>query len=193
MAGGKSVAAWTLDERLASRCNRVKADERVRGEQATAQMRTQSLFAGNPADIISGRSHPELFLPHELFEEVVTGAVFDPGFQLVFRTRVKAAGLPLDFWRRLETLSATYVADLREQRKRASDKSAAGRAFAIAGRASLELQTCRDRALALRKARATFGSALDTFMYEYVAPGRTDYHDEVSDERVLRSREGGCP
>ena len=131
-------------------------------------------------------------MPHELFEEIVTGAVFHPGFQVVFNTRVKIAGLPPDFWTRLETISATYLGDLREERKRASDKSAVGRALAMAGRASLERKTCHDRALALRAARTIFGQSLDRFMYEYVAPGRTDYHDEISDESVLRSREEGC-
>jgi hypothetical protein len=144
------------------------------------------------ADVISGRLHPELFLPHELFQQVVREAAFDPGFRLVCQPMVKAAGLPDDFWSRLETISESYINDLREQRSRAADRSVAGRALAIAKSTSLERQTCHDRAVALRTARAAFGPALDHFMYEYVGPGISIYLDEAPDESTLRSREGGC-
>ncbi len=190
---GRLASAWTLDERLANRCDPVKAAERVRGAaRANTQVTTQSFGTTTHADIISGRLHPELFLPHELFKEVVADAVFRPGFSSFYQPMAEAAGLPADFWTRLQSLSTAYIRDLREQRNRSADKSVAGRALAFATSATLERQTCHDRALALRAARAAFGPALDHFMYEYVAPGTTAFFDEISDERTLRSLEGGC-
>ena len=192
-AGGKPASDWTLDERLANRCNRLKAEERTReAARASTKLSAQTFGTTTHADIISGRLHPELFLPHELFKEVVTDAVFRPGFPSFYQSMVEASGLPTDFWTRLQSLSAAYISDLREQRNRSADKSAAGRALAFATSATLERQTCHDRALALRAARAAFGPALDHFMYEYVAPGTTAFFDEISDERTLRSLEGGC-
>jgi hypothetical protein len=192
-AGSKLASTWTLEERLANRCNPLKAEERARqSTQANSRLTSESLPTTNAADVISGRTHPELFLPHELFEEVVRDAAFRPGFPSFYRPRVEAAGLPTDFWNRLESLSAAYIRDLREQDNRGSDKSVAGRALAIARWSALDRQTCHDGALALRSARAAFGAPLDHFMYEYIAPDTTARYDEVPDERTLRSREGGC-
>lgn len=203
-SGCRLASAWTLDERLANRCDPLKARERTReGERASTELTAQFVARGllpprqsagatSHADIISGRFHPELFLPHELFQDVVHGVAFDPGYRLVYGPKVEAAGLSPDFWSRLESLSAAYISDLHEQRNRLSDKSAAGRARAMARWVALDRQTCHDGSLALRAARATFGPALDHFMYEYVAPESTAFFDEISDERTLRSREAGC-
>lgn len=203
-AVGRLASAWTLDERLESRCNRPKAEERTRqAERARIEFNAefvsrgllpagQSVGTTRRADVISGRFHPELFLPHELFQNVVRGAAFDAGYRRAFEARAQSAGLPPDFWSRLASLSTAFIGDLRAQRDRLSDKSAAGRALAMANWVALDRKTCHDRAIALRAARAAFGTALDHFMYEYVAPSLSIYLDEVPDENTLRSREAGC-
>lgn len=191
----KSSSSWTLDQRLALRCNPVLARTRAREHERTAPsaaVSTRSSGFGRSVDVISGDSHPELFLPHELFDVVILHGVLDPQGRRFYAAMAKQAGLPDDFANELETLSSDYIKDLREQQKMRSDRSVAGRAMALAHGAALDARICRDRALALRSARAVFGSAVDHFLYDQVAPGITEYLDEYSDERVLRSREGGC-
>jgi len=188
----KLASDWTLDERLALRCDPQSAAARVQGAQGRLQSNARIPFFQRSVDIISGRANPELFLPHELFETVVTGTAFDADWRRVYQPMLKPAGLPRDFWTRLTAISATYIDDLRAQRAAASDRSA-GRALALAAKAAAqERRTCRDRALALKAARAEFGPALDRFMYQAVAPNRTDFLDAVSDARLLRAREEGC-
>jgi hypothetical protein len=188
----KLASDWTLDERLALRCDPQSAAVRVQGAQGRIQSNAQIRFSQRSADIISGSTNPELFLPHELFETVVTGTAFDAAWRRVYQPLLKPAGLPLDFWTRLTAISATYIDDLRARRAAVSDRSA-GRALALSAKAAAqEHRACRDRALALKAARAEFGPALDRFMYQAVAPNRTDYLDAVSDARLLRASEEGC-
>lgn len=115
-----SKAAWMLtpEERIALRTNAELARERVRGGR---RVQTSSEPSANPelrptVDAFDGKTHPELFLPYEVFDQLVklaflssprTGQVVRDGFM----PEVKRHGLPADFWQRLQSVSAVYMAD----------------------------------------------------------------------------------
>jgi len=189
---GKPPSVWTLDERLSIRCNRALAQAR-RGERdgGVQSFGLSVPSGGRTLDIISGKSHPELFLPHELFEIFVKG-VLDPNGRHFYSIVTKQAGLPDVFLTQIEALSRGYIKDIQEKRGLQSDRSAVGHALRLADSVRFESKLCHDRALALSAARSHFGAAFDQFLYEQVAPGLTANLDEYSDERVLRWREGGC-
>lgn len=190
---GRAPWDWTLEERLAARCNREAA--RLRANSAASD---QAMTVGtriSHADVISGRTHPELFLPAELFESVVRGAFLVEGWREVYGGDIAKAGLPGDFLTGLQEVSSRYVPLLREQqtiRIAYSRMAPTERAVASARLATLEVELCREGHAALIAARGQFGPALDRFLYGAVAASRTMYLDEISDAAVLRARERGC-
>src|SRR5947209_10189497 len=113
---------WTLGERLAVRSDPVAAAERLR-EAHSAQIASGKKIAVNAAqtpsdqlDFISGREHPELLLPWEIFDHTMAMAYADDvTARTVFRevrdSYLLSSGLPTDFWSRLEILSRPYLSD----------------------------------------------------------------------------------
>ena len=115
---GKPPWTLTLEERIALRTNANLAHERVRRGQ---QGRSATASSANPAarpwvDTFDGKTHPELFLPYEVFDQLIelaflssprTGQVVRNGFT----PEVRRHGLPDDFWPRLQSLSTLYIAD----------------------------------------------------------------------------------
>lgn len=192
---GRPAWQWTVEERIAARCSPEAARARVRGtDPGVAAMSVVGMHRAH-ADVISGKTHPELFLPTELFEDVVRGAFLQDGWREVYASDMAKAGLPRDFVASLERISSTYVPLLREQEQIRSHRSQLGpaeRAVAIARLAKLDIEICRTRHTTLLAARARFGIALDRFLYGPVARSRTMYFDELSDAVALTTREKGC-
>jgi hypothetical protein len=192
---GRPAWQWTVAERIAARCNPEAARVRVRGTSPGASAMSVVGIQKTHADVISGKTHPELFLPTELFEAVVRGAFLQDGWREVYATDIAKVGLPSDFLALLERISASYLPLLREQEQIRSHRSQLGpaeRAVAIARLATLDTEICSVRHTALLAARARFGVALDRFLYGPVARSRTMYFDELSDTASLTAREKGC-
>ncbi|HEX7155314.1 MAG TPA: hypothetical protein VF618_27860 [Thermoanaerobaculia bacterium] len=197
----KPAWEWTLEERIAVRTNGERARERVRYRDRTRT--TAAPAAGSETratvDAFSGKTHPELFLPHEVFGELVdiafitdtTGPLIRKGLM----PEVRQHGLPADFWLRLESISAPYLADIRAVRilittARADQSDNVRHETAVATR---HADLCRSRAAALKAARNEFGpERLDRFMYEVIAVNMFISSDLLSSAELLRHIEGGC-
>lgn len=185
---------WTVDERIAERCNRTAARARIERARVQRLAPTRTRDGGgveflNVTDSIIGSQSPHLLLPTELFESVVrNGFVFD-GWREAFADKIAESGLPPAFWEQLETASTLYIDALREERRLAQ---LADRTAAYGLQQALHPRLCADRADALTKARALFGPALDIFMYRHVAPTKSLDMDHVESAATLKSREHGC-
>ena len=193
----------SLEERIALRTNPELARQRLHDR---GQMRVSATSLGNPAavpfvDSFDGRTHPELFLPHEVFGELIklafsessrTGQVVREGFV----PAVKRHGLPPDFWSQLQSVSAVYIADLlavNDIRAGARQKSGPARERGEKALALRSRDLCRSRAEALTAARTTFGrERFDRFLYEVIAVNEFYAADRLPDPRVLRNAEEGC-
>jgi len=198
--------AWrfTDDERIALRTNATLARQRVaekRQSRATTGVHAASAGEQQYADSFEGKTHPELFLPHEVFRNFV-GLAFaaDPRTQDIVRhgmaADVKAAGLPSDFWERLEPIIAFHVADVRAEKDLLASRSrASGPARARVEKALEQKRSdvCRSRADALAAARAAFGhERFDRFLYDSVAINMFHLSDRLPTAEQLRQWERGC-
>lgn len=110
----KEPWSLTLEERIALRTDPELARERVR---KTRGMQTKSASAAKPAvDQFDGKSHPELFLPHQVFRSLMNLTFLAPEAS-AYRNRqglmpeVKSHRLPPDFWERLRAVSVVYISD----------------------------------------------------------------------------------
>ena len=181
---------WTLDERIAARCDRSAA--RVRVERAREQrvapttVKDGALAWHDVKDVIIGRQTPHLLLPSELFESVVRNGFLTEGWREAHAPQVLESGLPSSFWSQLEGVAATYIDDLREQRRLAKTGASAP------GQHALALRLCASRSAALARARAMFGPALDVFLYRYIAAAKTLQMTHDEDAIALKAREQGC-
>lgn len=183
---------WSLDERIALRTNATAASERraeKRRDRATV-------------DAFDGRTHPELFLPHEVFDEL-----FNLGFSENGRMRqvmretllaeAKRRGLGNDFWERLDAATTIHVADKRRlhdlgngySQKNESERGRIDQALALKQR-----DLCRSSAQAFAAARAAFGrEKFEQFLYEVIAVNMYYAADRLPDAETLRNAERGCP
>ncbi|MEA2327275.1 MAG: hypothetical protein QOE68_2234, partial [Thermoanaerobaculia bacterium] len=66
---------WDVSDRIAARSDRALAGERLAERDTIKQMQRVTSTATNKfsrqVDVVEGRTHPELFLPTELFEIIV--------------------------------------------------------------------------------------------------------------------------
>jgi len=192
---------WTDAERIAERTNPDRIRERVAEAEANI-LATQGAKPGTYilADSLDGNTHPELFLTVELFQFLVRGALTTPAdFKRVRRRGFEQRSrqpLPPNFWQRLESMMATYVA------ADARAKAIIERAAAASGeeRERLDQQShreqagqCRELHDGLERARAEFGRAFfDRFLYETVAPGAGITFAGVPTAAQLTSMIEGC-
>jgi hypothetical protein len=198
-------AAWqyTDDERFALRTNATLARQRVAEKrQSRATTGIHAASAGQQhADSFDGKSHPELFLPFEVFRNFV-GLAFEGDARARDIVRhgmdaaVRNAGLPPDFWQRLEAMIAFHVADVRAERDLLNSRSKLSGPARERVVKALELKradVCRSRADALAAARNAFGrERFDRFLYEGVAANMFQITDRVPTVEQLRRWEGGC-
>src|ERR1041385_1301564 len=160
----KAAWDWTVDERLAARLETVSP---TRGKRivAAAAGTSQGGGGGFVTATIDGRKNPELFLPHELFDALLTGFMADESL------RAKQRGLywPLipslghddeQFWSILQSLSSSYL-PYRFGSRTGSKQDVAEWTAA----------KCRERYRALETARTIFGRRdFDRLLYVVVAP-----------------------
>jgi len=152
-------------------------------------------------DAFDGRSHPELFLPHEVFDELVKLAFSGSprSSQIIhdgFKHDVSRLGFPADFWERLYSLSALYIADLGDLSALAAGiqkQTGRGRERAQERLTAKQVDLCRSRAEALEAARREFGrERFDRFLYEVIAVNMFYGADRLPYPESLRTAEGGC-
>ena len=163
---------WTIDERLAERLDPARIRERdeayyaahpqARAMDTASRVRTEQSTAARPAAAtvvyrIDGSRNPELFLPTEVFDAILSGLGPDEALSARQRAYYQPAisGLGYDpdtFWAALKTLSADYL-PIRFGRHTAGETQ------------------CRQRFDALAASRAWFGqTAFDRILYAVVAP-----------------------
>lgn len=200
----KAAWEWTLEERIAGRTDAPMARRRI---EDARRLQTNETRAASPerravVDRFTGRTHPELFLPHEVFEQLIdmgfgADARANEGTRGALSADVQRHGLPADFWERLRTISTVYLADthalrtqnasIREQAQ-AADAKRHGQAIALK-----QKERCRSGVDALEAARAEFGrERFDRFLYQVVATKMFYFADRLPDPVQLRNVAGGC-
>lgn len=184
----RTPAEWTLEERLAKRFNEADIAERDRAHRAAhpqlenAEGATiKHLPAGERmvAYVIDGSRDPELFLPHELFDGLLTAIRAEEPVRTKQREFYRAGilqffGDDMVFWTELDQLAAGYTSLAEPARD----------------------ERCRARFAALENAREHFGVArFDEFLYEVIAPssGAAYVGDSTSEAEVRRQAEGCQP
>ena len=199
----KPAWEWTLEERIAVRTNaelareRVRADSRRPAARATANADERAALV----DSFDGKTHPELFLPHEVFRSLITLAFLGHArhgqlFRQSLDPEVRRLGLPHDFWQRLETVSAVYIADSLAEGDLLNDFAQKAEASRQRVKEALEVKQadlCGSRADAIAAARREFGAAaFNRFLYEVIAPHKFHSETELPDPEILRWIERGC-
>lgn len=186
---------WTIEERLAARVNPVKIAERQNAEEAryrsagaqppsTAREPTQSYA-------IDGSRNPELLLPHELFQSLLTGLAPDDKPRAAHRKSLRpgivASGFDEElFWALLRSAAGEYIDNYAYPARDPVSSMSDGPQYGL----------CRAAFTALNNARQVIGpDRFDRFLYEVVAPGTwvgsaTNAPDPAAE---LRYVERGCP
>jgi len=209
----KPAWQWTLDERLAKRFDTASQMDRIT-PQATepygvlsvpdAAIANPSATAAKLPSIIVGVRNPELLLPWELFDVLVSGALSadsttrdEERRELADNARTAGLTLPPDFWKTLETAARPQwemehraIAIGRRIQKAAADEVPSVRAEYVRNYEGL----CEARADSIERARAAFGAEwFDRFLYEAVAPRTVQIKPGgVDDPHLLRVIDGGC-
>lgn len=195
----KDAWQWTLEERIANRTNPSLARERIaRGRRV--QMQSNPNLA-TIVDRFDGKTHPELFLPHEVFDELVQMTVASQprtsqAARAALAPEVRSHGLPPDFWERLQSITTIYVADMQSLQDigvAARQDNAPGRRRAESALEIKRQELCRSSSEALATAREVFGrEKLDRFLYDVIAVHMFYAADRVPDPALLRKTAGGC-
>jgi hypothetical protein len=212
-----SKAIWQLtdDERIAERLDPQKIRERAASHTAalnrlhnpdTSTLSTRIPETTPTKFIIDGAEHPELFLPFELFGQLLRGvdATLKPVDREVSRSildgKIKAFGYdPATFWNALEASARPYfevrsgakVGTAANATQHATVESIPSPSQSIDSHVSL----CRARLTALNAARHHFGrEQFDKFLYAVVAPTLTVASDAPgpAEGTGLRYLSGGC-
>jgi hypothetical protein len=191
---------WTVQERLKVRFDRDHIRARQLAYEAdypasrAPRHRAESQSAGSeraPANLLSytidGRRNPELFLPYELFDSLLSGFAADAELRRkqrgLLRHGIRSFGYDdAEFWSRLEALAAASIAFRQEGPPR-----------------RLQLEDADERTCirykALQAARLEF-ARFDEFLYTVIAP-HTSMGVATSEENAVallrRAEEGaGC-
>ncbi|HEX7829619.1 MAG TPA: hypothetical protein VF787_08185 [Thermoanaerobaculia bacterium] len=187
---------WSVEERLALRTNPEAAKARV-----SARGRVATTKAGDKVvDAFTGQTHPELFLPHEVFDELMQLAFLSKprtgdAFRKYMMPEVLGHGLPADFWERLRNISVIYMADVHSAYDRPSGKGARSPQTDSARQDFNRRYNvlCRSRIEALTKARQEFGEErFNRFLYEVIAANMFSTSFSPTEPSALRQAEEGC-
>jgi hypothetical protein len=191
-----------LEERIVLRTNPELAHQRIRmGGHVHTSGTAPSTEASAWADGFDGKTHPELFLPHEVFDELVKLAFTgDPRMGQVVRNgfarEVERHGLPADFWNRLQSVSTVYVADvwaLRDLGAGVQHQNGGPRRRAEEALTLKQMDACRSRSDSLAAARNEFGrERFDRFLYEVIAVNMFSASDRIAEPELLLKIERGC-
>jgi hypothetical protein len=176
---------WRLEDRISARTS---ADAR-KARLKEAGRPPASAPGLEPIDIIDGKVHPELFVPVELLEALVSLHVLKPDW-----LRDEIAARSDDLFRtkhdraKLEALIELYAAAMRQERHLLD-------AGSNAELPAIRKEKRKAEATALRNLRAAFGKErFDRFLYTVIAPtrrkvvGRGDRSILVLEERERAAR-----
>jgi hypothetical protein len=188
----KAAWDWSLDERIAERFDADRIRERaLANKRPGGEIRSQSAsVADEPTGekppftyLINGNRNPELFLPHELFDMLLSGLTPDESLRAKQRTSYQASlrNLGYDdtaFWNALASVTGEYLT-IRFANNEKSSK-----------------ERCRTRFEAFEAAKQLFGAArFQRTLYAVIAPtafySAAASHD-VNLEAQLRQEAQGC-
>jgi hypothetical protein len=167
----KPIWEWTDEERI-----QLRLADGVRQDQEAER---QGISKAGRRYVIDGATHPELFMPDELFSGLIGSLrLKDPEERrrsLERRSKgLQQAGFEVPaFWDELEPIVAPYFAALdgiEAARRDSAGGSSAGRSEREEALKAKEIEACRARFEALQRARVHFGPALNRFLYSEVAP-----------------------
>jgi hypothetical protein len=191
----KPAWQWTLDERLAARFDPAAQAAR----QAAHRDIIVNLHLDGPADVVDGKETSELYLPTELFNQLLNVAFFDleflgPERRHGIEARAAALGFKSDLWPRLESAVSPYLKLRRTPYTLFGGQAALG-GKGLLGQPSRELSLCHLQSEALAAAKAEFGErAFLRLLYEAVAPTtRLSYTINSISRAQARFIEEGCP
>jgi hypothetical protein len=162
-----SKPSWSLsdEERIAAR---------MASSGGPRAARPDSANSGRFEEAIDGRSHPEQFMPYEIFDYLLYTVGPLPKAKEALRRHLepKLASYgynPSTFWSQLETISAHYLASSSR-----SIGHAPAAVLTLASGATVRMPVAKDvctaRFQALQMARQTLGPDFDRFLYTAVAP-----------------------
>lgn len=196
----KAVTDWTIEERLAERFDRAQisarniayADEMARTGRVIASTATgvSENKRWSMTYVIDGRRDPELFLPHELFDALMTGLQPDESVRVkqrnYYKDVLRRAGYDGEkFWADLESVSAAYLPLRYRTGQPASVELVKAEAMAL----------CSERYNALEAARRLFGRReFDIVLYTVIAPS-LQFSETTLDPELgakYRRAEKGC-
>ena len=151
-----------------------------------------SSLAGNATFVINGVTHPELFMPWELFERFLNMTASTSAHRDRIRSRYAATITGLGwqenaFWTAVDEISIPYMTVRGKILEAGADNG-------FRRRTDFAQELCASRAAALEAARERLGGeSFERFLYLAIAPNLVVFSDEqpmkASD---LRSIEKGC-
>jgi hypothetical protein len=186
--GSRRPSDLSIDERLA-----LRFDTKAASERAHAFARE----INRPVDaevVIQGTRNPEVFLPHELMDNLLLATLAHEGEKRRLIEETYEEGLhaisaePAQFWTDLHDAGKAYhaawsavVTEKRLDRNKAEQPRLTGAAVAL----------CRARKDALVFMRSRY-ARFDEFLYATVAPRIQLVSRVTADAPTLRMIEGGC-
>ena len=199
--GGTEKAAWqwTIDERLAARL--LPENMLARSQKSlepSGQGHGQAIV-----DVVDGSRNPELLLPWEVFESLLSNAFSENAeYRESYRQSVAPADPEMSkhLWAALEQAAGAFLQRRSTERELGSElgRAAPQERDAILRRIEkVQSNQCALRAEGLRRVRAHFAEGIfDRYLYEKVAH-LVRQMGEVGDslaeyEETLRRVEGGC-
>ena len=192
-ADRKAAWEWTIDERLAARLETIHPNVGKRIAATAVGSDEAKRGGGFVTAGLDGRVNPELFLPHELFDGLLTAFITDES--LAAKQRGLYGGLirklgydDREFWKTLHSLSSEYLpyrfGGIGSTREKVAQWTA---------------EKCRERHRALEAARSVYGAReFDRLLYVVIAPTFQHSHaasdgtgaDYIDDLR--RQEDGRC-
>ncbi len=172
-------------------------------DQERAAQRNSRTFV----EKIDGRTHPELFFRHELFDMLVSGVCpANPraaAIRAPYGPSLRAMGLDDQaFWRRLSAAVGTYtpfdycappgVSRRHERRVAVRVKFGSGDPVTV----HVFREECRARYAAMQRVRKELGrTTLDRVLYGVIAPNQQMSYAGTEEHRIeeLQFIESGCP
>jgi hypothetical protein len=205
VAAAREPWEWTVDERLQLRFDAAAVRERLSSHRVdSATRRTPSsngVSVGEalPMDYISGKTHPELYLPFEIVTMFVRAAYGSDddvaeGFRVSAAQRAASLGLPEDFMSVFAREADGFIAMMKEDVALRDRIASAGDAPRAATELELlELRLCPVRFSLMQRMRALYGSGFDRWLYGGLAPDwSTAIFTTRRDADTLRKTERGC-
>jgi hypothetical protein len=172
---------WTENERIVARLDPsfVKANSHPRANTPGGYVAAQGIST-DLVLVIDGSKTPEMFLPSELFTNLLdafqSNATFREGARTIYQQRIITFGFkdPHAFWSELEKVIAPHLALMRDAASldtRIQEANARDRNVLVKNKGDLDVALCRSRFRAMTSARAHFGQeTFDRFLYTVVAP-----------------------